>query len=68
MLSVHVNQTREYLRKMSADLLILGFDLVDVFGVPVHDERLNNLQEVQSDWEHIDAQIVNIDVEAITLI
>ena len=39
-----------------------------VFRVWVDDEGLDNLHEVEGDWEHVHSQIVNVDIEAIALI
>ena len=53
---------------MSANLLVLGLDLMHVLGLAVDYERLYNLHEVQSDRKQVHAQVVYVDIEAITLV
>ena len=65
---VHVDKTRENFRQMRSDLLILRLHLVHVLRLSVHYERLHNLHEIQRDREQVHPEVVNVDIEAITLI
>ena len=65
---VHVDKTRENFRQMGSNLLILRLNLVHVLRLSVDYERLHNLHEIQRDWEQVHPEVVNVDIEAITLV
>ena len=65
---VHVDKGRKNFRSVQADGAPLALDLRQTIGRGHYDERFDDLQEIEDNWEQIDAQIVDIHIEAVALV
>ena len=68
MICVHVDKGRKNFRSVQADGAPLALDLGQTIGLGHYNECLDDLQEVEDYGEQIDAQIVNIHIEAVALV